>query len=161
MAKLLDRRNCRSECSVVLSLQRLLSTAVGSGLLLVEFYRHDMPGEVPMHWLRIIAFAILACLVLIAAVGFIYEQIGRARQAFVVRADRSALLCPWPQHESVLLGLGFTDRRLRNRRERPRLFLAGSAAQSGPVHTRLLVRPRRSRLERFSRHSSHQREHRG
>ena len=127
----------------------------------VMFYRQDMSGEVPMHWLRIIAFAILACLVLIAAVGFIYEQIGRARQAFVVRADRSALLCPWPQHESVLLGLGFTDRRLRNRRERPRLFLAGSAAQSGPVHTRLLVRPRRSRLERFSRHSSHQREHRG
>jgi len=32
-----------------------------------------------MRWLRIIAFAILACLVLIAAVGFIYEQIGRAR----------------------------------------------------------------------------------
>ena len=32
-----------------------------------------------MRWLRIIALAILACLVLIAAVGFIYEQIGRAR----------------------------------------------------------------------------------
>src|SRR6516225_5384902 len=79
----------------------------------------------------------------------------------IMRADRSALLCPWPQHESVLLGLGFADRRLRNRRERSRLFLAGSAAQSGPVHTRLLVRPRRSRLERFPCYSSHQREHRG
>lgn len=34
-----------------------------------------------MRWLRIIALSILGCVVLIAAAGFIYEQIGRARDA--------------------------------------------------------------------------------
>lgn len=42
---------------------------------------YDMATEVPMRWLRIIAPSILGCVVLITAAGFIYEQIGRARDA--------------------------------------------------------------------------------